>query len=58
LVPTSEGKLGKLRIADDEGGRSLWPTDAEAQRAQAEAQRAAALDTLRSHIKAQRTWPE
>lgn len=98
LVPTSGGML---RIAEDAQGRSLWPTEAEAEaearRQEAEARRKAehrsqqaeealrrsvedlcdvfgvpldearrahiatldvtALDALRAHIKAHRSWP-
>jgi Uma2 family endonuclease len=39
IVVTDEGV--RLRIADDEEGRELWPTEGEAERAEKEAERAA-----------------
>jgi hypothetical protein len=39
IVVTDEGV--RLRIADDEEGKRLWPTEGEAERAEKEAERAA-----------------
>jgi Uma2 family endonuclease len=55
FVTTDEERC--LRIANDRGGRDLWPTLAEAERARAESERARA-ESERARAEAQRTEKE
>jgi len=52
-VVTNDGH--RLRLADDSGGTSLWPTEAEAERAAREVERVAkeAAEAEVAHLRAE-----